>query len=305
MNLIDYPLAPTVTAGGKTFKIVDGAAYEVQGDQLVFVIQLYDKDFYANNYRQINGQLCRYVDDQHSYPVRTSMADSFENAATIRDLVTPARGWSSITLQGPKTPSVQQYVELRHRILAGGNFLDNRIEPSASVYKTGKQSLRALAYPSSPFLPVSKASLECELLHLRKGEHFWLSGWFGIKQGYPGGLFDVESSFIVDYPGPRLLLDRNLKPRIELKWADKPTYLSTASFPRNKGFHLKFHLLLSDQDGKAELWLDGQKIINATGQTLPLADTVLDRLEIGIPANSEPYMAEVFVDDLQFGVNPL
>jgi hypothetical protein len=304
----DHASAPVVSGEGKQYKIVKGAAYEVKGRELHYREQLYDPDFYAKNYRVEQGTIYRYVDDAHKYAVRKSLKEGFESASTIRDLIGPVQGWNSVTLQGPRTPTVNSYVELRRRILAGqSDFLDNRIEPSSALVRTGKRALRAYALAAGPNLPVSKASLECELLHFRKGDHFWFRAWYNIVQGSPTGIFDLESSFIQEYPGMRILLSETLVPRVELKWATKPTYVTSApvTLARNRWTEIRLHIYLSDQtDGQIQLWVDGRQVINAFGQTLPLADTVYDRIEVGIPANAVPAVAEVYVDDVEVDSKP-
>ena len=60
------------------------------------------------------------------------------------------------------------------------------------------------------------------------------------------------------------------------------------------------HLRLSEkQDGVVELWQDGVKVVDARGQTLPLAGTIYDDLEVGIGAHSfGPGTAVLYVDDV-------
>jgi hypothetical protein len=157
-------------------------------------------------------------------------------------------------------------------------------------------------------LDVSKASLECELLYLHKGDHFWFSGWFNITKGSPTGILDLESGYLRDYPGLRILLSETLQPRVELKFANKPTYVANSSvkLPRNQWVQIRMHAYLTDgPDGRVELWVDGQQVISASGQTLPLPDTIYDRLEVGISANTTGSVAEVFVDDLKFDTQPI
>ena len=63
---------------------------------------------------------------------------------------------------------------------------------------------------------------------------------------------------------------------------------------------VRLHLRLSDQpDGVVELWQDGVKVVDARGQTLPLAGTIYDDLEVGISAHSfGPGTAVLYVDDV-------
>ena len=308
LNAGDYPDAPTVVGQGKSYKIVRGAAYEVRGRSLVFVRQLYDPDVYAKSYRREGGTIYRVVDDTHRYPVLTSIDEGFEGAGNVRDLVGPKLQWHSITLQSPRAPSVSSYVKLRERVLSGsGDLMDNRLEVSTVRAHGGSRSLRAYAVAPDDYMVahgyVSKASLECELAYFAKGDHIWFSGWFYIAQGTPVGILDLESSYVDEYPGLRILLDEHLQPRVELKWADKPTYASVSgtALPAGKWVRVRLHAVLSDRmDGRVELWLDDRQVVNTSGQTLPLPDTVYDRVEIGITANTGS-AAEVFVDDVKVG----
>ena len=308
LNAIDYPLAPRIPYQGSVFTVVQGCVFEVQGPLFVYVDRIYDPNYQSMYYQTVNGIVYRVVDGTTHYPVLLSMADGFENAATIRDLVGPARGFTTITLQSPRAPTVAQYVALRHNILNnGGNFLDNRIEPSAAQAHAGTQSLRAYAVPAGGGTTVSKASVESELMHFTKGDDLWFSGWFYIGQGTPTGIVDFETSFVEDDPGLRVLLDTSYHPRVELKWGDKPVYLAIpgTTVPVRKWFHLRLHAFLSEgTDGRVEMWLDGKQVIGATGQTLPMSDILYDRIEIGITAN-ETGTSEVFVDDMQVAKQPV
>ncbi len=57
------------------------------------------------------------------------------------------------------------------------------------------------------------------------------------------------------------------------------------------------------QEGVAELWLDGELVIRANGQTLPMSDTVLTRLGVGITANPRDVGALLYVDEVVFSDN--
>jgi len=152
----------------------------------------------------------------------------------------------------------------------------------------------------------AKASLETELLHFTKGDDVWFSGWFLIRAGHPLTLMDLESTWIAEGPGPRLIIEHGCL-AVELKWADKPLYRQPESrrlpVPRGKWFRLRVHYVLSEaEDGVIEVWQDDQRIISAAGRNLPLADAILNRLEIGITATQE--QATVLVDDLEIGAKP-
>ena len=87
-------------------------------------------------------------------------------------------------------------------------------------------------------------------------------------------------------------------PSIELKAFDKPMWRNREySIPRNQWVHVKAHFLLDEKDGKLELWIDDQQVIDETGQTLPFADSVYDSLEVGISACVKETI--LFADDVQ------
>ena len=70
---------------------------------------------------------------------------------------------------------------------------------------------------------------------------------------------------------------------------------------------LRVHLFLSEGgDGRMEVWQDGTKVLDATGQTLPTARTIYDRLQVGLTANGNRMHAQtLFVDDVAISNRPL
>jgi len=301
------PVVATAKIDGKLYEVIHGVAYEVDLDSgsRTFAKRLYDPDFYETNYQTIDGTVYRVnTGDGKMYAVRTSLSDDFENATTVHDLIGIEREWTSLTLQGPGAPTVPDYVKLRQQILKReGDFLDNRVEPSAERAHRGKKSLRVYAVPASRKMPLTKSSLDTELLHFVKGDHFWFSGWFFLEQGRPTTIVDLECSFVDQGPGMRVLFTEQLRPYMELKWMDKPTFKpqknSDVVFPRSRWVHVKVHWYLSErEDGVAQLWFDGKKVIDEQGQTLPFDGVVYDRLEIGISANPKGTTTVLFVDDV-------
>ena len=91
---------------------------------------------------------------------------------------------------------------------------------------------------------------------------------------------------------------------LELKWAGKPKYRQAKGrevrFPVGRWVEVRLHLRLTDRaDGVIELWQDGVKVVDDRGQTLPLAGTIYDDLEVGISAHSfGPNKAVLYVDDV-------
>ncbi len=301
------PVVARMEVQGKEYEIIDGAAYQVdtRSGKYRFIQRLYDPDFYEKNYRKIDGKIYHIGSGGgKKYAVRTSLREGFEGAKSLHDLIGIDREWTSITLQGPGSATVAEYVKLKKRILdRQSDFLDNRIEPSGERSHSGKQSLRLYAVPASWKMQLTKASLDTELFHFVKGDHFWFSGWFFLERGRPTTIMDLECSLIEQGPGMRILFTEQLRPYLELKWLDKPTFKPAKEldvvFARNRWVHVQVHLYLSEkEDGVAELWLDGKKVIEGKGQTLPFDGVVYDRMELGITANPKKTTTILYVDDV-------
>lgn len=304
----------TVENEGTTYKLVHGDLYRVASpDRLVFVEKIYDKDFRKTNYASQDGQVFRVdTDTGKRYPTRRHFEDSFENANHITDLIDEQRGWTSFTLQSSSTPSVPEYVQLRSRILRDeADFLDNRVEPSPEIVHTGVGALKCYSLPPTPKMICAKASLSTELLYFVKGDDVWFSGWYFIPEGgIPFTLMDLESTWIKEHPGMRIMIEDGAA-MFELKWATKPKYrqpkATRVPIPVARWVHLKARLHLSESvDGQVQLWQDGSKLIDEAGQTLPLAGAIYDSLEIGISAHSfGPNPATVYVDDVAISDQPI
>lgn len=306
----------TLNHEGTTYKLYRGDVYTVgpMPDRLTFVEHLYDPDFFARNYVVVDGVPNRRDPDTGKlYPTRRFFEEGFEGAGSIADLIGPQRGWTGFTLQSPRAPSIPEYNALRRRILtAEGDFLDNRIEVVRYRARSGDASMKCVSEPPSRGMVTAKASLSTSLLHFVRGDEVWFSGWYLVPEGssLPFTLMDLESTWIKEHPGMRIMLDPPGHLMVELKWANKPTYRQTKGrevrFPTGRWVEVVLHLELSEQsDGLVELWQDGEKIVEARGQTLPLAGTVYDELEVGISAHSfGPGTATLFVDDLRIATSP-
>jgi hypothetical protein len=232
----------------------------------------------------------------------------------LNDLIGPGRGWTALTLQSPSAPTIPDYNALRRRIVSGeGGFLDNRVEVSRESAHTGERSLRCYSVAPSRGMVTAKASLSTSLLHFVKGDDVWFSAWFQVAGGggRPFTLADLENTWIKEHPGLRIVLDQAGHLAAELKWAEKPMYRQSKGrevvFPVGRWVRVQMHLRLSDQkDGLVELWQDGVKIVEAGGQTLPLANAIYDDLEVGISAHSfGPAAATLFVDDVVISADPI
>ena len=297
------------TEHGTTYKLCKGNLYRVSRwtGKWEFVKQFYDPDFYAKNYVERDGSVFRKAANGDLIPVKKSFREDFEGASRLADLIGLKRGWTTIELQSPKAPTVKDYVQLRQRILKGeGDFLDNRIEPSGEVVHGGKTALKAVSVSPSRGMVTAKASLSTELLHFVKGDDVWASIWCYVPtgSGMPATVLDLETTWMNEHPGMRIFITDGKYAALQLKSANSPYYRQPKSkevqFPTGQWVHLKTHLKLSEKDdGVIELWQDGQKLIDTHGQTLALAHTIYNSLEIGISAyNEQGKPATLYVDDV-------
>lgn len=306
----------TVVEKGVTYKLYRAALWRVnsRSGKWEFVEQIYDPDFYAKNYVKRDGVIYRKAAKGELLPVRRRFSEDFENAKTIRDLIGPQRGWTEFALWSPKAPTVKDYVQLRQRILSGqSDFLDNRLEITSEVVHSGKSALKAYSEAPVRDMVCAKAYVATELLHFVKGDDVWLSGWFYVPEGseMPFSVMDLKTTLIKQYPGMRITISGGKYACYQLKSGNHPYYSQPRGkevpFPVAKWVHLKAHLKLSDKDdGVIELWQDGTKIVDARGQTLPLANSVYNYVEVGITAHSTcPHPVTLYVDDVSLSDQPL
>lgn len=290
---------------GREILFEEGRAYDVTGGRRRFLAALYDPGHLPRSYRRIDGILYRLTEESARHPVRRHIATAFEGvefdrAVGLADLVGPDRSWTSVNLQSPKAPRVADFVALRRAILTGeGEFLDNRID--VVVPEPGRPSLLFSTAPPSPAQPVSKAALENELIHAGAGDRLGVSMRVFLQEGQPVSLLDLESSYIAEGPGPRVMMDETGRPWIELKWLGKPSWWAgeEVRIARAQWVDLRVEYLLDARDGRVRLWLDGELVIDGRGPTLALEDAVIDRLQVGITAAvSGP--VRLLVEDVRF-----
>jgi hypothetical protein len=306
----------TVTEKGTTYKLHKGRLYRVQplSGRWELVQQFYDPEFYAKNYVEKNGTVFRKGGDGELLPVKRSFADDFEGTQRLADLISLKRGWTTCELQSPQTPGVNDYVKLRNRILKGeGDFLDNRIEPSGEQVHGGKTALKCVAVPPSAGMITAKASLSTELMHFVKGDDVWMSLWCQVPKdsGMPFTVLDLETTWMHQHPGMRIVISGGKHACFQLKGFDQPYYRQPkgreVTFPTGQWVHLRSHLKLSEKnDGVIELWQDGQKIIDTRGKTLVLAHAIYNSIEIGISAyNEQGKTSTLYVDDFYISDQPI
>jgi len=271
----DARIEATLVLEGTTYKLYRGGIYRVNGrsGRWEFVAEGYDPDYYEKNYKEEDGLVFRKGDNGELYRVGQEFNDDFENAKTIRDLIGIERGWTSFTLQSSKSPTVEDYVRLRKRILTRqADFLDNRIEPSGEVVHAGRTALKAYSVPRSGDMVTNKASLSTELLHFVRDDDVWFAAWYyvPVESAMPFTLMDLETTWFKQHPGIRIMAFGDKHLGVELKWGAKPTYRQPQerqiAFPRGQWVHVKFHITLSEKtDGVVELWQNGLKIGSSGG----------------------------------------
>ena len=305
----------TIVEKGTTYKLHKGSLYQVNASsgKWEFAQQVYDPDFYTKNYIERNGAVFRKNPDGEPLPVKKTFHEDFEGTRQLADLIGLKRGWTTCELQSPKTPTVNDYVKLRNRILKGeADFIDNRIEPSNELPHGGKTSLKTVSVPPSRGMVTAKASLSTELMHFVKGDDVWMSLWCHVPNGsgIPFTVLDLETTWIHQHPGMRIVLVDGKYAAFQMKGVDH-TYFSQpkgkeTQFPTGRWVHLKSHLKLSEKDdGVIELWQDGKKIIDAHGQTLVFAHAIYNSFEIGVSAyNGSDKPTTLYVDDVTISNQP-
>ncbi len=307
LKSLAYPPVETpISHDGKQYMVSKGQVFEVKGNgKRELRDTLFEGDFVNKNYKTDGHTIFRSDPDTgKNYAVIQDFQEGFESANKVQDLIGPGRNWSSMTLLSPAAPGVDAYVKLRNQIIyQGAAFKDNAISISQEIVHSGKKSLKLYAVKPSRKLDITKTSLDNELLFLQRGDHVTMTGWFYIAQGTPIGLMDIECNYINQGPGMRLLLSEDLEPRIELKWADKPTYRilrgSNARLPRAQWVKLSMYLYLSEKsDGMVRLSMNDKVVIENQGQTLPITDAIYNRLQLGITANPKNTNTTIYVDDL-------
>lgn len=294
--------------GGTTYKVHGGNAYRVdpRSGRWLFVKRIYDPGFRTKHYVERDGAVFRR-DDGALVPVRRDFSEGFEDASRLTDLIGLERGWTSFVLQSPRAPTVADYVALRRNILSGaGDFLDNRLEPSGERAHGGSASLKSVSLPATRGMITAKAALSTELLHFVKGDDVWISLECLVPGdgGMPFTVLDLETTWIENQPGMRVLIADGKHVCLQLKSLGNPTYRQPkgeeVEFPRDRWVRLRVHLGLTDaEDGVIEAWQDDRKIIDTRGRTLVLAGAIYNSLEVGITAYDErSRSATLYVDDV-------
>lgn len=296
-----------VTFDGETYEIEAGRAYLLTEGGRSFVAELYDPTHVARSYVRTSGTTYR-IDPRTGdrYPTLDQLDEGFGAAQQILDIIGPDRGWTALTLQSREAPTVSDYVQLFQRMARGEEQCrDNCVALLDQPGSAGQVALEAIAVSPGWLNTVSKASLDTGLLYLREGDSFRFSARFLIAEGMPVSLVDFEASYILEGPGLRVMLTEDGVPWVELKWGDKPAWRPQEPIrvPKGAWFTLSFMADLDRYDGEVKLWLDDQLVVTGRGQTIPLADAVLDRMELGITAAVDGD-TRLLVDDVFFARRP-
>lgn len=251
---------------------------------------LYDPTF-ASMYSVEGCDIFRLADDKVTkFPVSKFFENGFEGAADVQGLISFDAGYTSFTLQSPQAPTIPDYVALRACLLLRTcTFKDNRLDVLAAAGHDGGVGLRATALAPTGNMITAKASIDRELVHFVRGDVVKIGAWFRVVEGKPFGLIDLEAAYVDQAPGPRVLLVGDHL-EVELKFGEKPHFKPSVSraFPIGPWVRVEVELELQpDATGSVRLWQDGELLIDTKGQTLPLPNTILNSLELGITANNE------------------
>ena len=196
----------------------------------------------------------------------------------------------------------------------GASAAANNVTLTSERGHSGAHALKCVAAPYDGHT-ASKADIERGRLHFVKGDNVWFRGWFWLAGGTNADsvfLWDLETTGLRNSPGRRLYLQSGETLTSDLgKWWSGKTFRqkrgAAVKFPKERWVELRVHMLLSEGgDGRMEVWQDGAKVLDATGQTLPTARTIYNRLQVGLTANGNRTHAQtLFVDDVAISNRPL
>lgn len=289
----------TLSIGGRELVLRGGFAWERQGERLCRIPEQASTGYYepplfdgfADAFTVEGCTLLRTADDGTRIAVGPDFEAGFEGVDDVCSLLDPVHRFTAMTLQSPRAPEIPDYVALRTRVCAeGAPFLDNTLEVVAEAAHGGARGLRCFAVAQDDVLAAgghpSKSSIETELVHFVRGDVVRVEMWLRVVDGLPLGLLDLETTFVASRPGPRLLVTAGGQLEGELKWGDKPRFppLPGASpIPIGRWFHLVAELMLEpDETGHLRVSIDDEVVVDADGPTLPMPNSVLNSLEIGL-----------------------
>lgn len=155
---------------------------------------------------------------------------------------------------------------------------------------------------------VAKADVVARIAPVPRGGTIRVAFDLRIPAGFPRDslqIVDLECATCGEGGNPgirlylrrgRLRIDRS-KLGIAHAWADDDAPVLAA----DRWYRVRWDLTASDRDtGSARVTLDGRPVLTATGVT---ARTHIDRVQIGITANSNPFPARVLIDNVAIGIS--
>lgn len=299
-----------ITPEGKEYYLfTDGKAFVNNNGSCEFVIQYFDPDFLAKNYK-IDATGKFLITDAGLFPTKNEYTDNFESNPKFSDLfiksiVDTDLYWTGFTLQSPAAPAIKDYVALRTCILSGTcTFIDNKIEVVNDPTNVTNKVLKFTSVAPTPNMVTAKASIESSISFFDKGSDLWFQADYYLESGEPFGLADFESSYFDQSPGPRVVI-RNSKLSVENKFGAKTEYFQAApiTIPSKAWFTVKIHFKFSNEaEGIIELWQDGKQVISAKGINLPTSNSIQNSVELGITATSVSCV--LLVDHVKISASP-
>ena len=299
-----------VSPDGKEYYLFkDGKAYINNNGSCEFVLQYFDPDFLAKNYK-IDATGKFLVTSAGLLPVKNEFTDQMEDYPKFSDMflksITDTQlYWSGFTLQSPAAPTIKDYVALRACILGGTcTFIDNRIELASDPKNASNKVLKFSSVAPTASMVTAKASIESAINFFDKGSDLWFQADYYIESGEPFSLADYENSYFDESPGPRVVV-RNSKLSIENKFGAKKEYVQSSpiTIPVKAWFTIKLHFkFANDANGAIELWQDGKQVIAVNGINLPTANSIQNSLEVGVTATSVGCV--LFMDNIRISASP-
>lgn len=295
---------------GNNVKIYsNGEAWILNEETCSFVANYFDPQYIEKNYLITDSVIYIRTDDGDLFKTRNDFFENFETQNDFIDLIATSiadtgKFWTSFVLQSPLAPSVSDYVALRTCILNGTcDFLDNRIDLIQDPENLSNKLLQFSAVAPSANMVTSKCSFESALPYFPQNSDLWFEAKFNVRTNRPFSLVDFENNFFEESPGPRIVFRNNCL-AVENKFGSKINYLqdNPIVFPIQTWVTVKIHLKFSSSsNGLIQLWQNGNLILNKSGITLPLSNSIQNSLEVGISATSENSI--LWVDDIRLSQN--
>ncbi len=185
----------TANRDGSTYHLADdGNVYrEISGGkEWTFHSQVFDPIHFKNSYVTEDKIVYRISpDDGRRFATIRSFQEDFEDLdlgikGLLQLVSEPRMRWGSFTLQSPKAPSIEEYVDLRNKIMKSkAGFLDAKLEPIAENTHSGKRSLKFTTPPKTSSMVTCKSSLSSPLIYFRNGDDVWYEAWYLVQGEMP------------------------------------------------------------------------------------------------------------------------